>query len=149
MREAYRHEEEEREKQTQSKHFVYDLFLMSAEKREMLKQRIERAKAKIFLFVHPSWADEDSFVEDELKRRAKSVRQGLLAISNLESDDIPPIFVMEKDRSGKNYIGPNPSGRNQDIFWIPTEMDGPQPVYKAYNRERTRGQRDGKITNVR
>lgn len=155
MREAYRSEELFKEQRSKAEHSQYDFFLMSQEKRSELAERIKRSRGKVFLFVHPSWANENEYGSDpDTKQRVRSVREGLSALSQLESEDIPPIFVLEKDVTGKDYDGPYGSRTKQDLYYIPTEDDGPQPVYKAYNREmvRTEGggsQRVGKINNVR
>ncbi len=155
MREAFRSEELFKETKSKADHFQYDFFLMSEEKRNELKERIKRSRGKAFLFVHPSWANENEYGPDpETKKRVLSVREGLHALSQLESEDLPPIFVLEKDATGKDYDGPYGSRTKQDLYYIPTEDGGPQPVYKAYIREMVKtesggSQRIGKINNVR
>lgn len=104
--------------------FGFELFNLSPDQKQKLKDRVEKHNGLIRIFIHPDVEPIDNS-EIENQQRVKDI-----FFKSIFSENSPPIIVFENNENIVN----NPEslekslGTPEDVYLIPTIKDYPYPI---------------------
>ncbi len=112
-----------------------DLLELTFEERRKLKERIDRNKGLIRIFVHPMYekwrGNEKYYLADPHCRRLVEIEVGLGKLLSLPEENTPPILIMEEVmfvQSLQNWFENNPHGTpRSDVYFVKTLQNDPTP----------------------
>jgi hypothetical protein len=106
---------------------------LNAEQISHLKERIEKSKGVIRMFMHPFYDKSYAFKSANNEQTPDSMRQGLKRLVRLPEEKTPPIFIFEEEENYLNLLEKLLADLNQDIYIIPTHRDSGRLSLKSHD----------------
>lgn len=124
-------------KESLSQGKIFSLFELTDEEKNLLRQRVEKSKGLIRVFVHPYYQKYKIArgyfpprpIEDEPEERIKkeTLNRAILQMAELAPEKTPPIFFFEEFERVNEFKKKIEDVLRNEFYIIPTEPSEPKP----------------------